>query len=847
MFKRNYRAALPLIAAGIVMTASCEPLDSPEAVQAEQSQLVNETVSSVALPTDASSQAPAPTAQAPSAATTTPSPQVENWGVRVYRVSGVSTREARTAVASTGAVIDEIGADYVIIDCHPETANQIRALGYQVEERIKPLALAPMGTVAPMSLVSGYHTYNQMVTEINQAVVDHPTLVKVFSIGKSYQGRDIWAAKVNYDVANEHYQPEALFVGGQHAREHIGVEMTLYLLKLLTDNFSTDMRVQNVVASNQIYIIFNSNPDGSEYDIANPPTDSGAGWRKNRQPNAGLPDELTNWGTDLNRNFGYNWGCCGSEYYNSHDANQPTYNGPSAFSAPENQAIRDFIYGRQLGATQRIRTGITFHSHAKAVQWPFGYSDDNYDMLGDDNSTFVTMGGLMAQSNGYKAQQSSAAYITSGDISDWAYGTQGIFMYTFEMGDGGNNFYPPSSSIGDLTSVNKDAVLQLLENTACPQKASNLEAWYCRKTSYVDKSVSVAAGSVGSVTAVCPTGSVVVGGGYQGGLNLIPHNNAMSGNGWIAFGKNTGTYSTLLDAYAICLWSSGGTSSWVVKEVTIPKNTTSGAEAICPSGSVVTSGGFTAPSDQSMKIIQNFKPSGNGWRVWAKNTSTSASKSLAVYATCLSGPNVTVTEVSRDYAIPAGVGLWGGGLATCPEGQILTGGGWATSGPNVKSSLSGITNTMDGWNTLAFNTTSSQQPFSTYAMCLSFNDTFFSVNDDDPSISYVGTWTHYGPPRHLGEYLDDLHATSNNGDSFEYTFFGTGVDYITEKYSQLGNVNVYIDDNLDKTVSCYSKTGTQLVQQIVYSKRGMAWGTHTIKVSKKDGAGMILDALKIYQ
>jgi hypothetical protein len=843
MFKRNYRAALPLIAAGIVMTASCEPLDSPEAVQGEQSQLVSETVSSVALPADASSQAPAPTAQAPSAAATTPSPQAENWGLRVYRVSGVSTREARTAVSRTGAAIDEIGADYVIIDCHPETANQIRALGYQVEDITKPLAVAPMAPVAPMSLVSGYHTYGQMVTEINQAVKDHPTLVKVFTIGKSYQGRDIWAAKITYDGdGNGDYKPEALFIGGQHAREHIGVEMTLYLLKLLTDNFSTDMRIQNVVVSNQIYIIFNANPDGSEYDIANPPTDSGAGWRKNRQPNAGLPDVLTNWGTDLNRNFGYNWGCCGSEPYVSTDATQPTYIGPWAFSAPEDQVIRDFIGGRMLGVTQRIRTGIAFHSHAKAVQWPFGYTYDNYDMLGDDNSTFVTMGGLMAQSNGYTAQQSSAGYMTSGDVSDWAYGTQGIFMYTFEMGDGGNAFYPPSSSIDSLTSVHKDAVLQLLENTACPQKASNLEAWYCRKTSWVQKSVWVAANSYGSVTAVCPNGSVVVGGGYQGVSNVIPHNSAMYENGWIASGKNTGAGTSLV-AYAICLWCSGGTSSWVVNQVTIPKNTTSGAEATCPSGSFVTSGGFTAPSDQSMKIIQNFKSSGNGWRVLAKNTASS-SKSLAVYATCLSGPNVTVTEVSQDYAIPAGVGVLGGGLATCPAGQILAGGGWATSGPNVKSYLSNITTTMDGWNAGVFNTTSNQQPFSTYAMCLSFNDTFFSVNDDDPSISYHGTWT-YLTGRTYGDYRQDLHWTPTNSDSFEYNFSGTGFDYITEKNSTQGKVEVYIDGKLDTTVNCYN--ASLLAQQVVYRKRGLAWGTHTIKVSKKDGGSMYFDALKIYQ
>jgi len=204
---------------------------------------------------------------------------------------------------------------------------------------------------------------------------------------------------------------------------------------------------------------------------------------------------------------------------------------------------------------------------------------------------------------------------------------------------------------------------------------------------------------------------------------------------------------------------------------------------------------------------------------------------------------VTVTEVSQDYAIPASPFALGGGSATCPAGQILTGGGWATSGPNVKSYLSSMTNLMDGWNAWAFNATSSRQPFSTYAMCLAFNDSFFSVNDDDPSISYQGTWMYL--QRHpFGDYLNDVHVTNNNGDSFEYTFFGTGVDYITEKMTGLGNVNVYIDGQLDKTVNCGNSA--QVAQQVVYSKRGLVWGTHTIKVSKKDGGSMYFDALKIY-
>ena len=56
--------------------------------------------------------------------------------------------------------------------------------------------------------------------------------------------------------------------------------------------------------SEEIYIIFDLNPDGFQYDLGGEPYRA---WRKNRQPNAGSSAI----GTDLNRNYDYRWGCCG--------------------------------------------------------------------------------------------------------------------------------------------------------------------------------------------------------------------------------------------------------------------------------------------------------------------------------------------------------------------------------------------------------------------------------------------------------------------------------------------------------------------------------------------------------
>ena len=61
------------------------------------------------------------------------------------------------------------------------------------------LQVLPLGPNYP-SYDSRYHNYAEMQMEIKATEAAYPGLVKVFSIGKSYQGRDIWAAKVSDNV-----------------------------------------------------------------------------------------------------------------------------------------------------------------------------------------------------------------------------------------------------------------------------------------------------------------------------------------------------------------------------------------------------------------------------------------------------------------------------------------------------------------------------------------------------------------------------------------------------------------------------------------------------------------------
>ena len=337
--------------------------------------------------------------------------------------------------------------------------------------RALPAALAGLlllATAAPVaagfpSKDARYHDYAEMVAELNKAVADHPAIVQKFSIGESYQHRQIWAAKISDNVASDENEPEVLIDALHHAREHLTVEQALAALRWLTDGYPSNSTVKRLVDTREIFIVFMVNPDGGEYDLTGSPYRA---WRKNRQPNAGT----TNVGTDLNRNYDYHWGCCGGS---SGSTASLTYRGPKAFSAPESRAMRDFINSRVVGGRQQIKAAITLHTAGEDVLWPYGYTtaDVPADMTADDHVALRTIGGRLAGKNGYTPMQSSSLYVTDGDEIDWAYGRHRIFIYTFELypagGTSSSRFYPPDEVIGRETERNKSAILYLIDVAGC--------------------------------------------------------------------------------------------------------------------------------------------------------------------------------------------------------------------------------------------------------------------------------------------------------------------------------------------------------------------------------------------
>lgn len=117
-----------------------------------------------------------------------------------------------------------------------------------------------------------------------------------------------------------------------------------------------------------------------------------------------------------------------------------------------------------------------------------------------------------------------------------------------------------------------------------------------------------------------------------------------------------------------------------------------------------------------------------------------------------------------------------------------------------------------------------------------------TLNNTAAGITYAGGWS-LSASRGLGDYQDDVHFTTTNGASFSHTFTGTGVDFVTERNSDQGLVDIFVDGTFQATID--TTNPTRLTQQIVFSKRGLPSETHTIRAVKRSGTYMLLDRLDI--
>ncbi|MGW4638340.1 glycosyl hydrolase family 95 catalytic domain-containing protein [Sphaerisporangium sp. NPDC004334] len=114
---------------------------------------------------------------------------------------------------------------------------------------------------------------------------------------------------------------------------------------------------------------------------------------------------------------------------------------------------------------------------------------------------------------------------------------------------------------------------------------------------------------------------------------------------------------------------------------------------------------------------------------------------------------------------------------------------------------------------------------------------------NDTELTYDANW-YQTTGRGYGDYNDDTHHTTTVGATAQYTFTGTGIDYLSERNGDMGNVDVYLDNVFQANVTLYA-AGARQAQQVVYSKTGLSNGQHTIKIVNKATSVGMVDALRV--
>ncbi|MBN2314434.1 MAG: hypothetical protein JXM79_10925 [Sedimentisphaerales bacterium] len=373
---------------------------------------------------------------------------------------GVAGRDEVQKLANMGLDIWEYREGGLIIRVTEDERSQIKESGFTIEtitedvyaytEKIRreQISLFEEPTSAK------YHSHDEVITEL--IALEDSGVAKTYIIGGTHEGRDIWAVRISDNPAIDEEEPGAVFLGCQHAREWIAVEVPLYIAQYLTENYDTDADIKWLVDNCEIWIVPVVNPDGYDYSRTHDRM-----WRKNRRNNGD-----GTYGVDLNRNWDYMWGGPGS----GGNTSSGTYRGPSAFSEPETQAVRD------LALAHDFRFLMDYHSYGQLIWSPWDYTwdpcPDNVPM----STMKLRMREVIKQTSGaiyIDYLESPLAYLVSGGAMDWAYGTLGMYAFGIELGPESTGFIPPENLINMICEENVPAALYLISYAAADYGIDN--------------------------------------------------------------------------------------------------------------------------------------------------------------------------------------------------------------------------------------------------------------------------------------------------------------------------------------------------------------------------------------
>ena len=334
-----------------------------------------------------------------------------------------------------------------------------------------------------------FYRYDDLTRLVKAYAEEYPQLVRVESIGKSYEGRDIWVATVTNFASGDAKEKPALWVDGNiHASELSASTACLYLLDKLVKEYGAHADITRALDTRAFYICPCFNPDGAELALADKPRivrSSTRPYPYDEEPIGGLVQEdIDGDGRMLMMRIpdpNGPWKCypedprlmvrrdpaeTDGQYYRllpegrledydgvtiklqakkerldlnrnfpfewrqEHEQNGA---GPYPTSEPEIRAVTQFV-----ASHPNITGGVAFHTYSGVILRPYGTKNDE-SLPAEDLWTFQKIGkkgtDLTSYPNisVYHEFRYHPKEVITGVFDDWLYDHFGMFAWTVEI------------------------------------------------------------------------------------------------------------------------------------------------------------------------------------------------------------------------------------------------------------------------------------------------------------------------------------------------------------------------------------------------------------------------------
>jgi murein tripeptide amidase MpaA len=117
-----------------------------------------------------------------------------------------------------------------------------------------------------------FYRYDDLAQILQRYAQEYPHLVRVDSIGSSFEGRDILLATItNFETGEDKHKPALWVDGNIHSVELSASTACLYLINRLVTAHGTDETITRCLDTRTFYVCPRVNPDGAEWALADKP------------------------------------------------------------------------------------------------------------------------------------------------------------------------------------------------------------------------------------------------------------------------------------------------------------------------------------------------------------------------------------------------------------------------------------------------------------------------------------------------------------------------------------------------------------------------------------------------